>query len=90
LSGAGKLIDKVRAWYGLARDLLWYCPAQRRRSGGNRADLAVRPGSIDELRVVPRACVRAGSELFRALPTREMIRSAVPLTSASGALQFTF
>jgi FAD/FMN-containing dehydrogenase len=60
LLGAEHVIDGGDALEGLSKDFFWYSPVLRRQLEGKRADLAVRPGSIDELRAVIRACFRAG------------------------------
>ena len=60
LLGAEHVIDSDEALAGLSKDFFWYSPVLSRQLDGKRADLAVRPGSIDELRAVVRFCFRAG------------------------------
>ncbi|EIP98578.1 FAD/FMN-dependent dehydrogenase [Opitutaceae bacterium TAV1] len=43
----------------LSRDFYWYSPVLKRQLGDKRADLVVRPGSMDELRGVLSACFAA-------------------------------
>ena len=60
LLGAEQVIDGGDALAGLSKDFFWYSPVLRRQLDGKLADLAVRPGSVAELRAVVRACFRAG------------------------------
>ncbi len=57
--GAEYVIDGGDALETLSKDFYWYSPVLRRQLDDKRADLAVRPGSRDELRAVVAACCRA-------------------------------
>lgn len=57
--GAENLIDAGETLETLSKDFYWYSPVLRRQLDDKRADLAVRPGSRDELRDVVAACWRA-------------------------------
>ena len=57
--GAENVIDGGDALETLSKDFYWYSPVLRRQLDDKRADLAVRPGSMDELRAVVAACCRA-------------------------------
>jgi FAD/FMN-containing dehydrogenase len=57
--GAENLIGAGDALETLSKDFYWYSPVLRRQLEDKRADLAVRPGSLDELRKVVAACSRA-------------------------------
>ena len=59
LVGAGNLIDGGDALETLSKDFYWYSPVLRRQLDDKRADMAARPGSMDELRAVVAACCRA-------------------------------
>jgi FAD/FMN-containing dehydrogenase len=60
LVGAVNLIDGGETLETLSKDFYWYSPVLRRQIEDKRADMAVRPGSVDELRQVVAACSRAG------------------------------
>jgi FAD/FMN-containing dehydrogenase len=57
--GAENLIDGGESLETLSKDFYWYSPVLRRQLDDKRADLAVRPASLDELRRVVAACGRA-------------------------------
>ncbi len=57
--GAENVIDGGDALETLSKDFYWYSPVLRRQLDDKRADLAVRPGTMDELRAVVAACSRA-------------------------------
>ena len=57
--GAENLIDVGETLETLSKDFYWYSPVLRRQLDDKRADLAVRPGSREELRDVVAACWRA-------------------------------
>ncbi|HXQ79959.1 MAG TPA: FAD-binding oxidoreductase [Opitutaceae bacterium] len=59
LVGADNLIDAGDALEALSKDFYWYSPVLRRQLDDKRADMAARPGSMDELRAVVAACWRA-------------------------------
>jgi FAD/FMN-containing dehydrogenase len=60
LLGAENLIDGGETLEALSKDFYWYSPVLRRQLEDKRADMAARPGSVDELRAVVGACCRAG------------------------------
>jgi FAD/FMN-containing dehydrogenase len=60
LVGAENLIDGGESLETLSKDFYWYSPVLCRLIEDKRADMAVRPGSVDELRRVVAACSRAG------------------------------
>ena len=60
LLGAENLIDGGETLEALSKDFYWYSPVLRRQLDDKRADMAARPGSVDELRAVVGACCRAG------------------------------
>jgi FAD/FMN-containing dehydrogenase len=57
--GAENLVDGGESLETLSKDFYWYSPVLRRQLDDKRADMAVRPGSLDELRRVVAACGRA-------------------------------
>ena len=57
--GAGELIDSGDTLETLSKDYYWYSPVLKRQLEDKRADMAVRPGSVEELRAVVAACCRA-------------------------------
>jgi FAD/FMN-containing dehydrogenase len=57
--GAQNVIDGGDALESLSKDFYWYSPVLRRQLDDKRADLAVRPGDLGELRAVVAACCRA-------------------------------
>jgi FAD/FMN-containing dehydrogenase len=59
LVGADNLIDAGEALEALSKDFYWYSPVLRRQLDEKRADMAARPGSMEELRAVVAACCRA-------------------------------
>jgi FAD/FMN-containing dehydrogenase len=59
LVGAGNLIDAGESLETLSKDFYWYSPVLRLQLDDKRADAAVRPGSLAELRAVVSACSRA-------------------------------
>jgi FAD/FMN-containing dehydrogenase len=59
LVGAANLIDSGETLEALSKDFYWYSPVLRRQLENKRADMAVRPGSRDELTLVVAACCRA-------------------------------
>jgi FAD/FMN-containing dehydrogenase len=59
LVGAENLIDAGDSLETLSKDFYWYSPVLRRQLEDKRADMAARPGSIDQLRGVVAACWRA-------------------------------
>lgn len=59
LVGAENLIDSGDTLEALSKDYYWYSPVLKRQLEEKRADMAVRPGSLEELRSVVSACWRA-------------------------------
>jgi FAD/FMN-containing dehydrogenase len=59
LVGAANLIESGESLETLSKDFYWYSPILRAQLDDKRADMAVRPGSRDELRSVVAACCRA-------------------------------
>ena len=59
LVGAENLVESGDALETLSKDFYWYSPVLRRKLDDKRADMAARPGSMDELRAVVAACCRA-------------------------------
>jgi FAD/FMN-containing dehydrogenase len=59
LVGEANLIDSGDALETLSKDFYWYSPVLRRQLDDKRADMAARPGTMDELRAVVAACCRA-------------------------------
>jgi FAD/FMN-containing dehydrogenase len=59
LVGAENLIDGGDSLETLSKDFYWYSPVLRRQLEDKRADLAVRPANLEELRKVVAACSRA-------------------------------
>jgi len=57
--GADNVVDSGDTLAALSKDFYWYSPVLRRQLEEKRADVAVRPGSLDELRSVVSACWRA-------------------------------
>ena len=57
--GADNLVDSGDTLEALSKDFYWYSPVLKRQLDEKRADLAVRPGGLDELRAVASACWRA-------------------------------
>jgi FAD/FMN-containing dehydrogenase len=57
--GAGNVVDSGETLEALSKDFYWYSPVLRRQLEDKRADAAVRPASLDELRSVVSACWRA-------------------------------
>lgn len=60
LLGAANVISGGESLETLSKDFYWYSPVLKRQLEDKRADLAVRPGSVDEVRAVLAACARAG------------------------------
>ena len=65
LVGAENLIDSGDTLEALSKDYYWYSPVLRRQLEDKRADMAVRPASLGELRSVVSACWRARSRCCR-------------------------
>jgi FAD/FMN-containing dehydrogenase len=59
LVGAANLIDSGDSLETLSKDFYWYSPVLRRQLEDKRADMAVRPATQAELRLVVAACCRA-------------------------------
>ena len=59
LVGAADFIDAGESLETLSKDYYWYSPVLKRQLEEKRADVAVRPGSMDELRRVVAVCSRA-------------------------------
>jgi FAD/FMN-containing dehydrogenase len=59
LVGADHLVDSGDSLEALSKDFYWYSPVLKRQLEEKRADMAVRPGSLDELCSVVSACWRA-------------------------------
>jgi FAD binding domain len=59
LVGADNLISGGDSLETLSKDFYWYSPVLRRQIEDKRADMAVRPASVEELRKVVAACSRA-------------------------------
>jgi FAD/FMN-containing dehydrogenase len=59
LVGAANLIDSGDTLETLSKDFYWYSPILKAQLEDKRADMAVRPASVDELRSVVAACCRA-------------------------------
>lgn len=59
LLGAANLVTGGESLETLSKDFYWYSPVLKRQLEEKRADLAVRPGSVAELRAVLAACARA-------------------------------
>ncbi len=59
LVGAPQVVTAGESLESLSKDFYWYSPVLKRQLEEKRADLAVRPGSVDELRAVLAACARA-------------------------------
>jgi FAD/FMN-containing dehydrogenase len=57
--GTENLIDGGESLETLSKDFYWYSPVLRRQLDDKRADAAVRPASLDELRRLVAACARA-------------------------------
>ncbi len=57
--GAADLIDAGESLETLSKDYYWYSPVLKKQLEEKRADMAVRPGTIDELRKVVSACCAA-------------------------------
>lgn len=57
LVGADQVIDSGEALETLSKDFYWYSPVLRRQLDDKRADLIVRPGTVEELaRVISASC----------------------------------
>lgn len=59
LVGAANLVESGDMLETLSKDFYWYSPVLRRLLDDKRADMAVRPAGVDELRSVVAACCRA-------------------------------
>jgi len=59
LIGAANVIDAGESLETLSKDYYWYSPVLKRQLEHKSADVAVRPGSQDELKAVVAACFRA-------------------------------
>lgn len=59
LVGEAHVVVSGESLDSLSKDFYWYSPVLKRKLADKRADLAVRPASIDELRAVVSACARA-------------------------------
>jgi FAD/FMN-containing dehydrogenase len=59
LVGAANLIESGDSLETLSKDFYWYSPVLKPKLQDKRADMAVRPGNLDELRAVVAACCRA-------------------------------
>ena len=59
LVAAGDFIDSGDSLETLSKDFYWYSPVLKRKLEDKRADIVVRPASMDELRAVVAACCRA-------------------------------
>jgi FAD/FMN-containing dehydrogenase len=59
LLGEANLIDSGDSLETLSKDFYWYSPVLKRQLEDKRADMAARPGTMDELRSVVAACARA-------------------------------
>ena len=57
--GEANLIDSGDTLESLSKDFYWYSPVLKRQLDDKRADMAVRPGSLAELKDVAAACYRA-------------------------------
>src|SRR5476649_2959532 len=60
LLGAEYVIENGESLETLSKDFYWYSPVLRPQLDDKRAELAVRPGTLDELRAVIAACFKAG------------------------------
>ena len=60
LLGAENVVGGGDSLETLSKDFYWYSPVLKRQLDAKRADLAVRPGTLDELRAVIAACYEAG------------------------------
>ncbi len=60
LVGASNVIDAGESLETLSKDFYWYSPILKRQLDDKRADLVVRPASVEELKAVISACSRAG------------------------------
>ncbi len=59
LVGPADFIDAGESLETLSKDYYWYSPVLKRQLEEKRADMAVRPGSMEELRKVAAACSKA-------------------------------
>ncbi len=59
LVGAADVIGSGETLETLSKDYYWYSPVLKRQLESKRADIAVRPGNMEELRGVVAACSRA-------------------------------
>lgn len=59
LLGAPYVIDGGESLETLSKDFYWYSPVLKPKLGDKRADVVVRPGSVDELRATITACFAA-------------------------------
>jgi FAD/FMN-containing dehydrogenase len=59
LVGAANLIESGDSLETLSKDFYWYSPILKAKLEDKRADMAARPGNMDELRSVVAACCRA-------------------------------
>lgn len=59
LVGAADFIGGGESLETLSKDYYWYSPVLKRQLDDKQADMAVRPGSMEELRAVVAACWRA-------------------------------
>ena len=57
--GAANVFDGGETLEALSKDFYWYSPVLKRQLEDKRADIAVRPGTVVELRAVAAACYRA-------------------------------
>jgi FAD/FMN-containing dehydrogenase len=59
ITGPGHVIVNGEMLESLSKDFYWYSPVLKRQLESKRADIAVRPGNVDELRDVLSACAKA-------------------------------
>ncbi len=59
LLGPANVIDTGEALETLSKDFYWYSPVLKRQLDDKRADVAVRPGTLEELKAAVAACARA-------------------------------
>ena len=57
--GAADIVESGESLETLSKDYYWYSPVLKRQLEEKRADMAVRPGSVDQLSAVVAACSRA-------------------------------
>ena len=59
LLGAANVIDSGESLETLSKDYYWYSPVLKRQLEHKSADVAVRPGNLEELKAAVAACFRA-------------------------------